>query len=78
MSANVRESKYPESVMSSLRSGIPGDVAPSGTTAIINYGDRLFNLDRHRSRRETNVSKLAAQMREGKLDDLSRALYRYG
>jgi lipoprotein-releasing system permease protein len=31
--------KYPESVMSSLRSWIPGDVAPSvKTTAIINHG----------------------------------------
>ena len=68
--------KYPESVMSSLRSWIPGDVAPSvRTTAIINHGGArigitLTGID---PRRELQVSKLAAQMREGKLDDLSRA-----
>ena len=68
--------KYPESVMSSLRSWIPGDVAPSAkTTAIINHGGArigitLSGID---PRREIQVSKLAAQMREGKLDDLSRA-----
>ena len=68
--------KYPESVMSSLRSWIPGDVAPSvKTTAIINHGGArigitLTGID---PRREIQVSKLAAQMREGKLDDLSRA-----
>ena len=68
--------KYPESVMSSLRSWIPGDVAPSvRTTAIINHGGArigitLTGID---PRRELQVSKLASQMREGKLDDLSRA-----
>jgi lipoprotein-releasing system permease protein len=68
--------KYPESVMSSLRAWIPGDVAPSvRTTAIINHGGArigitLTGID---PRREIQVSKLAAQMREGKLDDLSRA-----
>jgi lipoprotein-releasing system permease protein len=68
--------KYPESVMSSLRSWIPGDVAPSAkTTAIINHGGArigitLTGID---PRREVKVSKLAAQMREGKLDDLARA-----
>ena len=68
--------KYPESAMSSLRSWIPGDVAPSATTtAIINHGGArigitLTGID---TRREVQVSKLASQMREGKLDDLSRA-----
>src|SRR6476660_3396271 len=68
--------KYPDTVMSSLRSWIPGDVAPSvKTTAIINHGGArigitLSGID---PRRELQVSKLAAQMREGKLDDLSRA-----
>ncbi len=43
--------KYPELVMSSLRSWIPGDVAPSvKTTAIINHGGARIGitLDRHR------------------------------
>src|SRR5882724_3835246 len=68
--------KYPESVMGSLRSWIPGDVAPSvKTTAIINHGGArigitLTGID---PRREVQVSKLASQMREGKLDDLSHA-----
>jgi lipoprotein-releasing system permease protein len=68
--------KYPESVMGSLRAWIPGDVAPSvRTTAIINHGGArigitLTGID---PRREIQVSKLATQMREGKLDDLSRA-----
>ena len=61
--------KYPESVMSSLRSWIPGDVAPSAkTTAIINHGGArigitLSGID---TRREVQVSKLASQMRGGK------------
>src|SRR4051794_26655278 len=68
--------KYPESVMSQLRSWIPGDVAPSvKTTAIIDHGGArigitLTGID---TRREVHVSKLASQMREGKIDDLSRA-----
>ena len=76
MSAGVPERKYPELVMGSLRSWIPGDVAPSvKTTAIINHGGArigitLTGID---PRREVQVSKLASQMREGKLDDLSRA-----
>jgi lipoprotein-releasing system permease protein len=58
--------KYPESVMSSLRSWIPGDVAPSAkSTAIINHGGArigisLTGID---PRREVHVSKLATQMR---------------
>src|SRR4029078_12545551 len=68
--------KYPESVMGSLRSWIPGDVAPSvKTTAIINHGGArigitLTGLD---PRREVQVWKLATQMQDGKLEDLSRA-----
>jgi len=68
--------KYPESVMGSLRSWIPGDVAPSvKTTAIINHGGArigitLTGID---PRREVQVSKLATQMQDGKLEDLSRA-----
>jgi lipoprotein-releasing system permease protein len=63
-------------VMGSLRSWIPGDVAPSvRTTAIIDHGGArigitLTGID---PRREIHVSKLASQMREGKIDDLSRA-----
>src|SRR4029450_9556414 len=63
-------------VMSSLRSWIPGDVAPSvRTTAIINHGGARIGitLTRPPPRRQLQVSNLAAQMREGKLDDLSRA-----
>ena len=68
--------KYPESVMASLRSWLPGDVAPSvKTTAIIDHGGArigitLVGID---PQQEIKVSKLASQMREGKIDDLLRA-----
>jgi lipoprotein-releasing system permease protein len=67
--------KYPESVMASLRSWIPGDVAPSvKTTAIIDHGGRigitLVGID---PRQEVKVSKLPSQMREGQISDLLRA-----
>jgi lipoprotein-releasing system permease protein len=68
--------KYPESVMTTLRAWIPGDVAPSvTTTAIIDHGGAhigitLTGID---PRLEARVSKLAAQMRQGRMDDLSRA-----
>ena len=67
--------RYPESVMSSLRAWIPGDVAPSvKTTAIIDHGGRigitLVGID---PRQEVKVSKLPAQMREGQVSDLQRA-----
>ncbi|MBV9562904.1 MAG: ABC transporter permease [Bradyrhizobium sp.] len=68
--------RYPESVMASLRSWIPGDVAPSvRTTAIIDHGGgrlgvTLTGID---PRQEIRVSKLASQMREGQIGDLSRA-----
>src|SRR6202166_2924877 len=68
--------KYPESAMASLRSWIPGDVAPSvRTTAIIDHGGgrigiTLVGID---PRLEARVSKLASQMRDGQIADLSRA-----
>ena len=68
--------RYPESVMASLRSWLPGDVTPSvRTTAIIDHGGgrigvTLTGID---PRQEPRVSKLASQMREGQIADLSRA-----
>jgi len=67
--------RYPESMMASLRSWLPGDVAPSvRTTAIIDHGGRvgvtLVGID---PRQEAKVSKLPTQMREGQLNDLLRA-----
>src|SRR6516162_7974558 len=63
--ANVggrRGIKYPDTVMTSLRSWLPGDVAPSvKTTAIID------------PRQEVRVSKLVSQMREGQITDLNRS-----
>jgi lipoprotein-releasing system permease protein len=67
--------RYPESMMASMRSWLPGDVAPSvRTTAIIDHGGRvgitLIGID---PRQEAKVSKLPTQMREGQLNDLLRA-----
>ncbi|HEX2364855.1 MAG TPA: ABC transporter permease [Bradyrhizobium sp.] len=67
--------KYPESVMASVRSWLPGDVAPSvKATAIIDHGGRigvtLVGID---PKQEIKVSKLASQMREGQINDLLRA-----
>jgi lipoprotein-releasing system permease protein len=68
--------KYPDTVMASLRSWLPGDVAPSvKTTALVEHGGArvgvtLTGID---PRLEVNVSKLASQMREGQLTDLSKA-----
>jgi lipoprotein-releasing system permease protein len=67
--------KYPDTVMASLRSWLPGDVAPSvKTTAIIDHGGRigvtLVGID---PRQEVKVSKLVSQMREGQITDLNRA-----
>jgi len=68
--------RYPENVMASLRSWLPGDVAPSTrTTAIIDHGGgrigvTLMGID---PRQEVRVSKLGSQMREGQVTDLSRA-----
>jgi lipoprotein-releasing system permease protein len=67
--------RYPESVMASLRSWIPGDVTPSvRATAIIDHGGRigitLVGID---PRQEVHVSKLPSQMREGQISDLTRA-----
>src|SRR6516164_2391804 len=77
--ANVggrRGIKYPDTVMTSLRSWLPGDVAPSvKTTAIIDHGGgrigiTLVGID---PRQEVRVSKLVSQMREGQISDLTRA-----
>src|SRR6202047_2798150 len=68
--------KYPDTVMASLKSWLPGDGAPSvKTTAIVDHGGgrvgvTLTGID---PRLEVRVSKLASQMREGKLTDLSKA-----
>jgi lipoprotein-releasing system permease protein len=68
--------KYPQSVMASLTSWIPGDVTPSvRTTAIIDHGGgrigiTLVGID---PRQEVRVSKLASQMRDGQISDLTRA-----
>jgi lipoprotein-releasing system permease protein len=68
--------KYPDSIMASLRSWLPGDVAPSvKTNAIVNHGEArvgvsLVGID---PRVEVRVSKLGSQMREGQLTDLSKA-----
>jgi lipoprotein-releasing system permease protein len=68
--------KYPETAMASLRSWIPGDVAPQvKTTAIVDHGGgrigvTVVGID---PRQEIRVSKLATQMREGQITDLIRA-----
>ena len=67
--------RYPETAMASLRSWLPGDVAPQvKTTAIVDHGGRvgvtLVGID---PRQEIRVSKLASQMREGQISDLNRA-----
>ena len=68
--------RYPDSVMASLQSWLPGDVAPSvKTTTIVDHGGgrvgvTLSGID---PRLEVRVSKLASQMREGQLSDLSKA-----
>src|SRR6201981_1984829 len=67
--------KFPDTVMASLRSWLPGDVAPSvKTTAIIDHGGRigvtLVGID---PRRGGKGSKLVSPIREGQITDLSRA-----
>jgi lipoprotein-releasing system permease protein len=68
--------KHSDDIVSSLRSWLPGDVAPSlKTTAILDHGSgklgvTLTGID---PRAELRVSKLASQMREGQLTDLSQA-----
>jgi lipoprotein-releasing system permease protein len=68
--------RYPDAVMASLRSWLPGDVAPSvRTTTIVDHGGgrvgvTLTGID---PRLEVRVSKLASQMREGQLSDLAKA-----
>src|SRR5712691_9961524 len=69
--------RYPNAIMASLRSWLPGDVAPSvKTTAIVNHGEArvgvsLVGID---PRLEVRVSKLATQMREGQLMNLAQTL----
>jgi len=67
--------RYPDAIMTSLRSWLPGDVAPSvKTTAIVDHGGRVgVTLTGIDPRLEVRVSKLASQMLEGKLTDLSKA-----
>jgi lipoprotein-releasing system permease protein len=68
--------RYSDAVMASLRTWLPGDVAPSvKTSAIIDHGGgkvgvTLTGID---PRLEIHVSKLATQMIEGQLGDLSKA-----
>src|SRR5271168_4927992 len=68
--------RYPDTIMTSLRSWLSGDVAPSvKTTAIIDHGGgrigvTLTGID---PRLEIHVSKLASQMREGEITDLPHA-----
>lgn len=76
--ANVNRNpgiKYPESLMASLRTWLPGDVAPSvKTTTVVDHGGRVgVTLTGIDPRLEVRVSKLATQMQEGKLTDLSKA-----
>lgn len=68
--------KAPDSVVASLQSWVPGAVAASiRVNAIVVQGSSrvgvtLTGID---PRTEARVSKLVTQMREGRLDDLSRA-----
>ena len=67
--------KYPESVMSSLRSWIPGDVAPSvKTTAIINHGGaRIGMVSTGPGRDETMFTDTFAEELNSVTDGKSRA-----
>lgn len=68
--------RYPDSIVASLESWVPGAVAASvKTNAIILHGAArvgvsLTGID---PKTEARVSKIATQMREGALDDLSKA-----
>ena len=68
--------KTPDAVVASLESWLPGAVAASvKVNAIVSQGPArmgvtLTGID---PRTEARVSKLATQMREGQLSDLSRA-----
>lgn len=68
--------RYPDAIMTSLKSWLPGDVAPSvKTTALVDHaggraGVTLTGID---PRLEVYVSRLASQMLEGQLTDLSKA-----
>lgn len=68
--------RYPDTILASLETWIPGTVAASvKTNAIVSQGAvrvgvTLTGID---PRTEARVSKLATQMREGELDDLTKA-----
>ena len=68
--------RYPDTIVTSLETWIPGAVAASvKTNAIISQGAArigvtLTGID---PKTEAHVSKLATQMREGELDDLTKA-----
>jgi lipoprotein-releasing system permease protein len=68
--------RNPDSIVTSLETWVPGAVAPSArTNAIISQGTArlgvtLTGID---PKTEARVSKLATQMREGELTDLSKA-----
>ncbi len=68
--------RYPDTIIDSLQTWIPGAVASSvKTNAIISQGATrvgvtLTGID---PRTEARVSKIATQMREGELDDLTKA-----
>jgi len=68
--------KNPNQVISSLRTWLPGAIAPSlKISAMINISQQRFgvNLSGIDPQQEVHVSKLAGQMREGSLNDLYRA-----
>src|SRR5258708_27443144 len=65
--------RYPESVMASLRSWLPGDVAPSvRTTAIIDHGGRRIGVTLMgiEPRQQVRAAKLGSHRREGPVTDL--------
>jgi lipoprotein-releasing system permease protein len=67
--------KNPNQIVSSLRTWIPGAIAPSlKISAMINISQQRFgvNLIGIDPQQEVRVSKLASEMREGSLNDLYR------
>jgi len=68
--------KNPNQIVSSLRTWIPGAIAPSfKISAMINISQQRFgvNLTGIDPQQEVRVSKLASEMRGGSLNDLYRA-----
>jgi lipoprotein-releasing system permease protein len=67
--------RNPNEVISSLRTWVPGAIAPSvKTTGMVNYGTQRLGvtLTGIEPRQEEAVSKLATYMRSGQLNDLYR------